>query len=89
MYVRHEIVHNKRVVEGLKGKGAIFVEELDEVPEGAITVFSAHGVAAHVAEEAQRRNLPVMDATCRPRCRVSTGFLAGTRRSATACTSRA
>src|ERR1700681_3802686 len=52
VYVRHEIVHNKRVVEDLKTKGAIFVEELDEVPEGAITVFSAHGVAQRVEDEA-------------------------------------
>ena len=50
VYVRHEIVHNKRVVEDLKAKGAIFVEELNEVPEGAITVFSAHGVAQKVEE---------------------------------------
>ena len=48
VYVRHEIVHNKHVVESLKNKGALFVEELDEVPEGAVTVFSAHGVARSV-----------------------------------------
>ncbi len=64
VYVRHEIVHNKRVVEGLKAKGAVFVEELGEVPEGAITVFSAHGVSQKVADEARRRELPVLDATC-------------------------
>jgi len=64
VYVRHEIVHNKRVVEDLKAKGAVFVEELDEVPHGAITVFSAHGVSQKVEDEAQRRDLPVMDATC-------------------------
>ncbi|MDJ0950704.1 MAG: 4-hydroxy-3-methylbut-2-enyl diphosphate reductase [Alphaproteobacteria bacterium] len=64
VYVRHEIVHNKRVVEGLKAKGAVFVEELDEVPEGAITVFSAHGVSQRVADEARHRELPVLDATC-------------------------
>jgi 4-hydroxy-3-methylbut-2-enyl diphosphate reductase len=64
VYVRHEIVHNKRVVADLKTKGAIFVEELDEVPEGAITVFSAHGVAQRVEDEADLRRLPVIDATC-------------------------
>ena len=64
VYVRHEIVHNKRVVENLKAKGAVFVEELDEVPEGAITVFSAHGVSQKVADNARGRNLPVIDATC-------------------------
>jgi len=64
VYVRHEIVHNKYVVESLKAKGAIFVEDLDEVPPGAITVFSAHGVAKSVEEEAAQRNLPVLNATC-------------------------
>jgi 4-hydroxy-3-methylbut-2-enyl diphosphate reductase len=64
VYVRHEIVHNKRVVEDLKAKGAIFVEELHEVPEGAITVFSAHGVAEKVEHDAALRKLPVIDATC-------------------------
>ena len=64
VYVRHEIVHNRHVVDSLKAKGAIFVEELKEVPEGAITVFSAHGVARSVVEEAQTRSLPVLDATC-------------------------
>ncbi len=64
VYVRHEIVHNKRVVDDLKRKGAVFVEELDEVPDGAITVFSAHGVSQKVADEATLRNLPVIDATC-------------------------
>ncbi|HUC62188.1 MAG TPA: 4-hydroxy-3-methylbut-2-enyl diphosphate reductase [Alphaproteobacteria bacterium] len=64
VYVRHEIVHNKRVVEDLKAKGAIFVEELDAVPVGAITVFSAHGVAQKVEEDAALRKLPVIDATC-------------------------
>jgi 4-hydroxy-3-methylbut-2-en-1-yl diphosphate reductase len=54
VYVRHEIVHNRRVVEDLKTKGAIFVEELDEVPEGAITVFSAHGVAQTVEDKAEQ-----------------------------------
>lgn len=64
VYVRHEIVHNKHVVETLKAKGAIFVEELSEVPDGAMTVFSAHGVARTVEEEAEARGLPVLDATC-------------------------
>ena len=64
VYVRHEIVHNRHVVDSLKNKGARFVEELDEVPEGAITIFSAHGVAQSVVEEAKTRNLPVLDATC-------------------------
>ena len=64
VYVRHEIVHNRRVVEDLKAKGAVFVEELDEVPDGAHTVFSAHGVSQNVADVAKDRNLPVIDATC-------------------------
>ncbi|MBM3541049.1 MAG: 4-hydroxy-3-methylbut-2-enyl diphosphate reductase [Alphaproteobacteria bacterium] len=64
VYVRHEIVHNKHVVEDLKGKGAVFVEELDEVPNGAITIFSAHGVSQKVEDNAALRELPVIDATC-------------------------
>jgi 4-hydroxy-3-methylbut-2-enyl diphosphate reductase len=64
VYVRHEIVHNRHVVETLKGKGARFVEELNEVPDGAVTVFSAHGVPQSIVREAQRRELPVLDATC-------------------------
>lgn len=64
VYVRHEIVHNKHVVASLKAKGAIFVEELSEVPPNAMTVFSAHGVARSVEEEAATRGLPVLDATC-------------------------
>lgn len=64
VYVRHEIVHNKYVVESLKAKGAIFVEDLHEVPPNAITVFSAHGVARSVEAEAARRGLPVLNATC-------------------------
>ena len=64
VYVRHEIVHNKHVVDALRAKGAVFVEELEEVPEGAVTVFSAHGVAEAVEREARRRSLPVLDATC-------------------------
>jgi 4-hydroxy-3-methylbut-2-enyl diphosphate reductase len=64
IYVRHEIVHNKSVVESLRGKGAVFVEELDEVPRGATVIFSAHGVAKAVEAEAERRGLKVFDATC-------------------------
>lgn len=64
VYVRHEIVHNKHVVESLRAQGAVFVEELNEIPEGAVTIFSAHGVSTAVEEEADRRNLPVIDATC-------------------------
>ena len=64
IYVRHEIVHSRHVVESLRGKGAIFVEELNEVPDGAIVIFSAHGVAKSVWEESTRRNLKVIDATC-------------------------
>jgi 4-hydroxy-3-methylbut-2-en-1-yl diphosphate reductase len=64
IYVRHEIVHNRHVVEGLKAKGARFVEDLNEVPDGAVTIFSAHGVSQAVADEAGRRGLPTLDATC-------------------------
>jgi 4-hydroxy-3-methylbut-2-enyl diphosphate reductase len=64
VYVRHEIVHNKYVVESLKAKGAIFVEDLSEVPPKAVTVFSAHGVARSVEQEAAQRGLPVLNATC-------------------------
>ena len=64
VYVRHEIVHNKRVVESLRTKGAVFVEEVSDVPDGAVTIFSAHGISAAVEQEAHRRNLPVIDATC-------------------------
>src|SRR4051794_39718958 len=64
VYVRHEIVHNQHVVNGLKAKGARFVDELDEVPAGAVTVFSAHGVPRAVVEDAKARGLPVLDATC-------------------------
>jgi 4-hydroxy-3-methylbut-2-enyl diphosphate reductase len=64
VYVRHEIVHNRYVVEDLKAKGARFVEELSEIPSGAVTIFSAHGVAQSVEEAAAARNLPVINATC-------------------------
>jgi len=64
IYVRHEVVHNRFVVEGLRTKGARFVRELDEVPDGAIVIFSAHGVSRAVQQEARRRGLQVFDATC-------------------------
>src|SRR3954452_13280479 len=64
IYVRHEIVHNRHVVESLKARGARFVETLDEVPAGAVSVFSAHGVSQAVEQEARDRGLPVLDATC-------------------------
>ncbi len=64
VYVRHEIVHNRFVVDQLRDKGAVFVDELSDVPEGATTVLSAHGVARSVEDEAERRQLPVIDATC-------------------------
>ncbi|TAK52975.1 MAG: 4-hydroxy-3-methylbut-2-enyl diphosphate reductase [Gammaproteobacteria bacterium] len=64
IWVRHEIVHNRSVVERLRGMGAVFAEELDAVPDGATVIFSAHGVARSVAEEAARRRLRVFDATC-------------------------
>jgi 4-hydroxy-3-methylbut-2-en-1-yl diphosphate reductase len=64
IYVRHEIVHNKYVVEGLRAKGAVFVDELDEVPAGGIVIFSAHGVSKAVQADAERRGLKVFDATC-------------------------
>ena len=64
IYVRHEVVHNKFVVDDLKQRGALFVEELDEVPDGATVIFSAHGVSRAVRHEADRRGLKVFDATC-------------------------
>ena len=64
IYVRHEIVHNRYVVENLRAKGAVFVEELDEVPLGATVIFSAHGVSKQVRADAERRGLKVFDATC-------------------------
>jgi 4-hydroxy-3-methylbut-2-enyl diphosphate reductase len=63
-YVRHEIVHNKFVVESLRAKGAVFIDELDEVPTGATVIFSAHGVSKAVQADAERRGLKVFDATC-------------------------
>jgi len=64
IHVRHEVVHNRHVVEDLRARGAVFVEELDQVPDGATVIFSAHGVSRAVEEEAARRNLRVFDATC-------------------------
>lgn len=64
IYVRHEVVHNRYVVEKLRGDGAVFVEELHEVPDGATVIFSAHGVSQAVREEADKRQLKVFDATC-------------------------
>jgi len=64
IYVRHEIVHNKYVVDDLRAKGAVFVEELDEVPPGGTVIFSAHGVSQQVRADAERRGLKVFDATC-------------------------
>jgi 4-hydroxy-3-methylbut-2-enyl diphosphate reductase len=64
VYVRHEIVHNRHVVESLKAKGACFIDELSEAPPGAVTIFSAHGVARAVEDEAQQRGLKVLNATC-------------------------
>jgi 4-hydroxy-3-methylbut-2-enyl diphosphate reductase len=64
VYVRHEIVHNKHVVETLKGRGAVFVDETNQIPEGALAIFSAHGVSKEVEREATARKLDVIDATC-------------------------
>lgn len=64
IYVRHEVVHNKFVVDDLRNRGAVFVEELDQVPDDAIVIFSAHGVSKAVQEEAAKRSLKVFDATC-------------------------
>jgi 4-hydroxy-3-methylbut-2-enyl diphosphate reductase len=64
IYVRHEVVHNRYVVDDLKQKGAIFVDELDQVPDDSYVIFSAHGVSKTVQQEAQRRKLKVFDATC-------------------------
>ena len=64
IYVRHEIVHNKYVVEDLRSKGAVFVNELEEIPAGAIVIFSAHGVSQTIQVEAKKRNLQIFDATC-------------------------
>ncbi|TDF38626.1 4-hydroxy-3-methylbut-2-enyl diphosphate reductase [Alteromonadaceae bacterium M269] len=64
IYVRHEVVHNKFVVDGLKQRGALFVDELDEVPDGSLVIFSAHGVSQAVRKQAESRGLKVFDATC-------------------------
>ncbi len=63
-YVRHEVVHNRFVVESLKKKGALFVQEVDQVPDGKLVIFSAHGVSQQVREEAKQRGLQILDATC-------------------------
>ena len=64
IYIRHEIVHNKRVVEQLKARKACFVEEVSEIPKNAVTIFSAHGVSKEVEKKAKERNLHIIDATC-------------------------
>jgi 4-hydroxy-3-methylbut-2-enyl diphosphate reductase len=64
VYVRHEIVHNRHVVESLKAKGVVFVKEVSEIPDGGITIFSAHGISEKVENEARLRDLPAIDATC-------------------------
>ncbi len=64
IYVRHEVVHNRTVVEGLRDKGAVFIEDVSEVPEGSYLIFSAHGVSKQVQQESKDRNLTVFDATC-------------------------
>lgn len=64
IYVRHEVVHNRYVVDGLKSRGAVFVEELDQIPDDSIVIFSAHGVSQAVRTEAKRRDLKIFDATC-------------------------
>lgn len=64
IYVRHEVVHNRTVVEGLRQKGAVFIEDLADVPDGAVLIFSAHGVSKAVREEAKKRHFKIFDATC-------------------------
>lgn len=64
IYVRHEVVHNRFVVDNLRARGAVFVEELPEVPDGATVIFSAHGVSQAVRSEARGRGLKIFDATC-------------------------
>src|SRR5512141_2272873 len=64
VYVLHEIVHNRHVVEDLKRQGALFIEALEEVPVGAVTIFSAHGVSTAVVQKAENRKLKIIDATC-------------------------
>ena len=64
VYVKHEVVHNKHVVEDLKNRGAIFVEEIDEIPDNSLVIFSAHGVSEQVEETTKSRNLKYFDATC-------------------------
>ena len=64
IYVQHEIVHNKHVVQRLRNEGAVFVENIDEIPEGSHAIFSAHGVSPEVRKRAEKRKLQVLDATC-------------------------
>ena len=64
IFVRHEVVHNRFVVDNLKAKGVVFIEDLDEVPQGAVLIYSAHGVSLSVQEEAQKRGFQIYDATC-------------------------
>ena len=64
VYVKHEVVHNKHVVEDLKNRGAVFVEEIDEIPDNSLVIFSAHGVSDQVEETTKSRNLQYFDATC-------------------------
>ena len=64
VYVRHEIVHNDHVVSELRNKGAVFLDDVTEIPEGAVTIFSAHGVSPAIRQQAKERNLKVIDATC-------------------------
>lgn len=73
IYVRHEVVHNKFVVDDLRNRGAVFVEELDQVPDDAIVIFSAHGVSKAVQFEANRRGLKVFDATAGKQVKIETG----------------
>src|SRR5919199_560481 len=75
VYVRHEIVHNRTVVEDLKARGAVFVEETSEIPVGATAVFSAHGISPQVRQEATERSLSTLDATCPLVSRVHAGVL--------------
>lgn len=81
IYVRHEIVHNQFVVDTLKSKGVVFVDEVNEVPEGSVVIFSAHGVAEHIYADAEARHLHVLDATCplvlRVHCSAKRHYAAG------------
>lgn len=87
VYVRHEIVHNKFVVDTLRAKGAIFVEELDEVPDGVPVVFSAHGVPKAVPAKAAERGLSYLDATCPWSAKCTAGPNGWSPRAGTSCSS--